>query len=102
MLLTIAVGALSVAGVMASAIFRIGSKRRRSRRRQIWDDRRAPPWDSAAAKRPSPQSPAPAYRHPRELPDRTNPRRRPRPADGPPNDRVADFYGEIPRRRAPS
>jgi hypothetical protein len=95
MLLTIAVGALSVAGVMASAIFRIGSKRRRSRRRQIWDDRRAPPWDSADAKRPSP----PAYRHPRELQDRNDARRRPRPADGP-NDRTSDFYAEISRRRA--
>ncbi len=60
-------------------------------------------WDSADAKRPSP----PAYRHPRELPDprerpdRTNARPRPRPAAGP-NDRVADFYAEISRRRAPS
>jgi hypothetical protein len=99
MLLTIAVGALSVAGVMVSAIFRIGSNRRR-RRRQIWDNRRTPPpWDSADAKRPSP----PAYRHPRELPDprerpdRANARPRPRPVAGP-NDRAADFYAEISRR----
>jgi hypothetical protein len=41
-LLTVAVGALSVAGVLGSAVFRIGSRKRKSKHRQrrdIWGDR---------------------------------------------------------------
>jgi hypothetical protein len=89
MLLTVGLGALSVAGVIASAIFRIGGKRR-SRRREIWGDR---PWASPDA---DPALP-PAYRHPRELREGTSARRGPHSLDES-NDRIADFFTEISRR----
>ncbi len=89
MLLTIAAGALSVAGVMGSAIFRLGSKRRK-RRREIWGDRRAPR-DLAD------RAPPPVYRHPREFNERMHSRRGPRRPDER-DDRPVDFYAEKSRR----
>jgi hypothetical protein len=89
MLLMVGLGALSVAGVIASAIFRIGGRRRR-RRGEIWGDR---PWVSPEA---DPALP-PAYRHPRELREGISAQRRPRPLDDP-NERLAEFFTEISRR----
>jgi hypothetical protein len=88
MLLTVAVGALSVAGVMGSAIFRIGSKRR-SRRRQIWGDRRAP-GKANYADRVSP----PANLHPRELHGRMDERRGRRRQDDP-NERIDELLAQL-------
>jgi hypothetical protein len=91
MLLTVAVGALSVVGVMGSAIFRIGSKRR-SRRRKIWGDRPAPREANRAGR-----VPPPVKLHPRELHGRVD-ERRGRPRQDDPNQRIDELLAQLSRQ----
>jgi hypothetical protein len=80
MLLIVMMGALALAGVMGSAIFRFGSMRQAGRR-QPRGDRRAI-WDSADTDRPSP-------RFPRELRQANDP-----------NDRIAAMLAQLSKSAA--
>jgi hypothetical protein len=91
MLLTIAIGALSVVGVMGSAIFRIGSKRR-TRRRKIWGDRPVPREANRAGR-----VPPPVKLHPRELHGRMD-ERRGRPRQDDPNQRIDELLAQLSRQ----
>jgi hypothetical protein len=91
-LLLVVIGALALAGLIGSVIFRFGS-RRRSNRRQLRGSQRVN-WDSVAATRPSPSNyPAPHARMPRagiprELRAANDPYARMA------NDRIADEFAD--------
>ena len=91
MLLTVVLGALSVAGLIASAIFRFG-RLRRMRRRQLRGNRRVN-WDSISANSGLP----PAHRNSRADHDSAGePRGRRVPDD--PNERMAAFLEQLSRQ----
>jgi hypothetical protein len=89
--LTVVLGALSVAGLTASAIFRF-SRLRRMRRRQIRGNRRVN-WDSVDANSRLPL----AHPHPRVNHDNAGERRRHRAPDDP-NERMAAFLAQLSRQ----
>jgi hypothetical protein len=91
MILLAIVGALSLAGLMGSAIFRFGGNTRRSGRREIRDDRRAI-WDSAGT---DPRSP-PAFPDAGARVRGTDIPREPRAADDP-NRRIAEMLAQLAR-----
>jgi hypothetical protein len=90
MLLLVMMGALVLAGVMGSAIFRFGSMRRRQTR----SDRRAI-WDSVDTDRPAP----PAYPSADASMRRVDIPRELRQADDP-NDRIAEMLARLSRSTA--
>jgi hypothetical protein len=87
------VGALSLAGLIASAIFSFGGARRK-RRREVNVDRRAV-WDTPRTDRPSLSDEARAAASMREV----NLSRAPRAADDP-NDGVAQMLARLARSAA--
>ncbi|HEY3028621.1 MAG TPA: hypothetical protein VGJ68_00390 [Bradyrhizobium sp.] len=93
MLLLVMVGALVLAGVMGSAIFRFGSIRQAGRR-QTRSDRRAI-WDSVDTDRPSP----PAYPRAEASMRRVDIPRELREADDP-NDRIAEMLARLSKGAA--
>ena len=93
MLLIVMMGALALAGVMGSAIFRFGSMRQAGRR-QTRGDRRAI-WDSVDTGRPSPA----AYPTADVSMRRVEIPREPREADDP-NDRIAEMLARLSRSAA--
>jgi len=99
MLLIAIAGALALAGLIASAIFRFGSARWTGRR-EIRVDRRAI-WDSARTDRPSLSDEARAAASMREVrPLReVNFPREPRAADDP-NERIAQMLARLARSAA--
>jgi hypothetical protein len=92
-LLIVIVGALSLAGVMGSAIFRFGG-RRQPIRREIRGDRRAI-WDSVSTDRPSPSTDRIAGRR---LPKADVPRERRAPDD--PSARIAEMLAQLSKTAA--
>jgi hypothetical protein len=95
MLLITILGALALAGLLASAIFRFSG--RRTGRRDIRVERRVN-WDSVRTDRPSPSHEARATRSMREpglLPKGSLPRE-PRAAD----ERIAQMLSRLPRSTA--
>ena len=93
MLLLAIIGALSFAGLIASAIFRFGSMRQAGRR-QIRGGRRAI-WDAADTDRPSPT----AYPRADVSMRRVDIPLKPREADDP-NDRIAEMLARLSRSAA--
>lgn len=91
MILLAIVGALSLAGLMGSTIFRFGGNTRRSGRREIRDDRRAI-WDSAGT---NPRSP-PAFPDAGARMRGADIPREPRTADDP-NRRIAEMLAQLAR-----
>jgi hypothetical protein len=92
MLLLVIIGALSLAGLMGSAIFRFGGARWTGRR-QIRGDRRAI-WDSASTDRPS----SPAYAGPGTRMRQVDFPRELRTADDP-DRRIAEMLAQLSRSR---
>jgi hypothetical protein len=92
MVLLAIIGALSLAGLMGSAIFRFGGGTRRSGRGDSGNDRRAI-WDSATID----HGPPPGFPHPRARMPGTDIPRGPRAADDP-NRRIAEMLAQLPRK----
>jgi hypothetical protein len=103
MLLAVVIGALSVAAVLGSAVFRLGSKRRRRRqRREIWGDLPAP-WQSPAQDHAVPRAyPNARMPHARTPHDRADARgganaRDPRREPDDPDERIEEFLARLSR-----
>jgi hypothetical protein len=93
MVLLAIIGALSLAGLMGSAIFRFGGGAQQSGRRDSGNDRRAI-WDSAAIDR----GPPPGFPRPRARMPQADIPREPRAADDP-NRRIAEMLAQLARKR---
>jgi hypothetical protein len=92
MVLLAIIGALSLAGLMGSAISRFGGRTWRSGRRDHGNDRRAI-WDSAAIER----GPPPGFPHLRTRMPGADILREPRAADDP-NRRIAEMLAQLARK----